>query len=82
MLKAATSAVIKEKHQNSICIYCGAKIKGSWKIKIIDGLEREVAKCEKGHKLRKKINKNLDIDQFKKVHSIDWGEHIVVNTNY
>jgi len=75
---AATSAAIKQEHQDSVCMYCGAKIKGEWKIKIVDGLEREVAECENGHKLRKKITRHLDIDQFKKVHSLDWGEKIKI----
>jgi hypothetical protein len=69
---AATSSIIKEEHQTDTCIYCGGKL-GEWKYKIIDGLEYKVAECENGHEARVRETCLLTIENFAKVHSMDWG---------
>ena len=69
---AATSAIVKEEHQTSICIYCGAALKKEWTYKLIDGLEYKVTECENGHEARIRVNRHLSIEQFVKVYLLDW----------
>jgi hypothetical protein len=71
-MSAATSAIVKEKHQTSTCIYCSAKLKKDWKYKIICGLEYKVTECENGHEARIRINRHLNINQFFRVQAMDW----------
>ena len=73
-MTAATSAIVKEEHQTSVCIYCGAKLKGDWEFVILDGLEYKVTECENGCKARVRISKHFTIDQFAGIHRLDWGK--------
>ena len=69
---AATSAIVKEEHQTSTCIYCGAKLKENWKYKIICGLEYKITECENGHEARIRVDRRLDMDQFVRILAMEW----------
>jgi hypothetical protein len=71
---AATSAIVKEEHQRTNCIYCGAKLNLEWKFVILDGLEYKVTECEQGCKIRIRTTSTFTIDQFAGIHRLDWGK--------
>ncbi|MEE9525095.1 MAG: hypothetical protein V3V78_00630 [Candidatus Woesearchaeota archaeon] len=82
-MNAATSAVVKEEHQRDACMYCGAKFTKKWETVVSHGLERKINHCDEcGKEARKKVSKHLDIHQFFKAHSLDWGDEVRTNTNY
>ena len=72
-MNAATSAIVREEHQTTVCMYCGGKIGKKGKYLVIDGREYSVAACENGHEARKKENNSLSIEEVVRICGQDWG---------
>ena len=72
-MSAATSAIVKEEHQTTVCMYCGGKIEKKGKYLFMDGREYHVSECENGHEVRRKEGNSLAIEDLVRICGQDWG---------